>query len=125
MTRHLFALTLALHLAAATSWAEPCTSGSLCGQVLDPSGTVVPNANVQLTFHGDAAVRRNVRTDANGQWVVASLKPGDWEIVISIPGFRTYRYRSKVRCSPYRFEPKPRPIESRIVIVPSAEENAQ
>jgi hypothetical protein len=125
MTRHLFALTLALHLAAVTSWAEPCTSGSLCGQVFDPIGAGLRGANVQLTFHGDAAVRRNVRTDVNGQWVVRSLDPGEWEIVISMEGFKTHRYRSKVRCSPYRFEPKPRPIEPRIVILPSAKGDAQ
>jgi protocatechuate 3,4-dioxygenase beta subunit len=125
MTRHLFALTLALHLAAAASWADPCTSGSLCGQVLDSAGAPVAGADVQLTFHGDAAVRHNVRTDANGQWVARALKPGDWEIVILMPGFRLSHSRSRVRCSPYRFEPKPRPIESRIVIVPSPKENGQ
>jgi hypothetical protein len=125
MTRHLLTLTLALHLAATASWAGPCTSGSLCGRVLDLEGTTIAGADVQLTFHGDPAVQRTARTDANGQWVARSLELGDWEVLVSMPGFRPFHFRSKVRCSSYRFEAKPRPIESRIVIVRSAKGSAQ
>jgi trimeric autotransporter adhesin len=124
MTRHLFALTLALLLAACTSGAEPCISGSLCGQVFDSGGVAIVGANVRLT-QVDTGVQRNVRADTNGQWVARSLEPGNWEIAISMEGFKTYRYRSKVRCTPYRFEPKHRPIASRIVIVPSAKGSEQ
>jgi len=124
MTRHLSVLTLALHLAAAASWAGPCTSGSLCGQVFDSSGGAVAGANVQLTQVA-TRVQRSVHADKKGQWVARSLQPGEWEIAISMEGFKTYRYKSKVRCTPYQFEPKHRPIESRVIIVPSAKENGQ
>ena len=124
MTRHLFTLTLALHLAATASWAGPCISGTLCGQVTDSAGAVMPGADVRLT-QVDTRVQRTVRTDTDGRWVARSLQPGEWEIVISVEGFRAYHYKSKVSFSRYRFEPKSRPIESRIVIVPLAKEDGQ
>jgi hypothetical protein len=92
--------------------------------VFDSGGVAIVGANVRLT-QVDTGVQRNVRADTNGQWVARSLEPGNWEIAISMEGFKTHRYRTKVRCSSYRFEPKPRPIESRVVIVPLAKEGGQ
>jgi len=65
MTRHLSALTLALHLAACTSGRSPALR-SLCGQVFDREACH-RRANVRLT-QVDTGVQRNVRADTNGQW---------------------------------------------------------
>lgn len=80
---------LAVSFEAVLGGASAQTVGaSLQGTVTDPSGAVVPNASVQITNLGMAAVRTLV-TDASGRWRDPVLLPGAYEVRFSAPGFQT------------------------------------
>jgi len=80
---------LAVSFGAVLGGASAQTVGaSLQGTVTDPSGAVVPNASVQTTNLGMAAVRTLV-TDASGRWRDPVLLPGAYEVRVSAPGFQT------------------------------------
>src|SRR5215467_449250 len=80
---------LAVSFGAVLGGASAQTVGaSLQGTVTDPSGAVVPNASVQTTNLGMAAVRTLV-TDASGRLRDPVLLPGAYEVRVSAPGFQT------------------------------------
>ena len=61
--------------------------GQLGGIVVDPSGAVIPNAQVTVTQPDTGAVR-NVMTDSSGRWVVSNLSSGNVAVSINKPGFQ-------------------------------------
>jgi len=77
----------------ALSWMAPgasaqtSTTGALAGVVSDPSGAVVPKAEVQLVNADTNATEKQFTNDA-GQFVFASLAPGSYKITVKIAGFR-------------------------------------
>src|SRR5882724_619012 len=65
-------------------------AGQLGGYVLDPSGAVIPNAQVEV----QNTVTRgtwSASTTADGYWVVGGLTSGTYQISISSPAFRSLR----------------------------------
>ncbi len=58
-------------------------TGSIAGQVTDPSSSVVPNAAVQVIGGG---LTKNAVTDSAGRYSV-TLVPGEYTIHVSAPGF--------------------------------------
>jgi len=65
------------------------SSATLSGTVTDPSGAVLPNADVKV--HSLATgVDREIKTDGAGLYVVPSLQPGDYQVQASAPGFSAY-----------------------------------
>lgn len=68
------ALVSLLAVCALGAWAQ--STASLSGTVTDPSGAVVPNAQVTVHSLGTGA-NRVVKTDSDGIYVVPSLQPGD------------------------------------------------
>src|SRR6266404_1557895 len=61
---------------------------SLQGTVYDPSGAVVPQAEISIRNIDTGAVRTLV-TDAGGRWREPVLLPGDYELRVSATGFQT------------------------------------
>jgi hypothetical protein len=60
-------------------------AGSIAGLVTDPAGATIPAARVVATdWNGE---RTDVKTDREGRFVIADLKPGSYSIEISFPGF--------------------------------------
>lgn len=59
----------------------------IVGAVTDPSGAVVPGANVEVRGRGKKLLL-NTTSDAAGQFSLAAVFPGDYEIQISMAGFR-------------------------------------
>ena len=80
---HLFTLTLAAALVVASAVAQPGT-GTLRGTMTDDSGGVIPAANVTLTGKG---VNRTAQTQVDGSYVFQGLAPGQYNVVVSFPGF--------------------------------------
>ena len=76
--------------AIATVWASQgyaqVAGATLIGKVTDPSGSIVPKAQITTT---DVAtgVSRNVTTDGAGLYTVPNLLPGDYEVAVTVPGF--------------------------------------
>src|SRR5580765_6958032 len=63
-------------------------SAQLSGRVLDPSGTIVPNASVELR-NRDTGVRRQTLTNQEGFYSFPSLKPGTYQATLQVQSFRT------------------------------------
>ncbi|HEX9201176.1 MAG TPA: TonB-dependent receptor, partial [Acidobacteriaceae bacterium] len=65
------------------------STATLSGTVSDPSGAVLPNAQVQVHSLATGA-DRVISTDGAGLYVVPSLQPGDYQLRVSAPGFSNY-----------------------------------
>jgi hypothetical protein len=61
--------------------------GQLGGIIVDPTGAVVPNAQVAVT-HLDTGAIRNVMTDSSGRWIVSDLPSGRVKVAANAPGFK-------------------------------------
>jgi hypothetical protein len=61
--------------------------GSIAGVVFDSTGSVLPNANVNITGPQDTYV---IKTDAQGHFQVGNLVPGPYSIKVDSTGFKTY-----------------------------------
>ena len=69
------------------------STATLSGSVTDPSGAVVPNA--QITVQGLATgVTRVVTSDSAGNYTVPSLQPGNYSLNVQVAGFATYKLPS-------------------------------
>ena len=64
-------------------------SGSIAGLVTDPSGAVVPNAEILVT---DLDRNTTIRTQSNdtGFYVVTPLQPGVYRVEVTLTGFQRY-----------------------------------
>jgi hypothetical protein len=60
--------------------------GSLTGNVVDPSGAVVPGAVVEA-LNVSTGVARQVESNESGVYLFALLQPGIYKVTISAPGF--------------------------------------
>jgi hypothetical protein len=86
-----FALTVALLslLALMTSVAfGQAISGDLVGNVLDPSGAAVANAEVQITNVGTGTTA-NSKTNGTGEYHFGNLEAGNYKLSVKASGFRT------------------------------------
>jgi hypothetical protein len=63
-------------------------TGTIAGTVLDESGAVVPNAAVVITSKATGA-SRSLQSGAEGVFSAPALPAGDYEIKVSLAGFRT------------------------------------
>src|SRR5471032_2223689 len=72
-------------LSAAASLAQT-PAVTLTGVVVDPSGAAIPHAEIDLH---SAAGDRHATADGIGRFSVA-LPPGDYDVTVSVQGFRTY-----------------------------------
>ncbi len=74
-------------LTAQTGWSQH-TTGSIHGQVIDPTGAGVPGATVTVT-NKDTGQERTATTTADGTYNVPSLPPGVYQVSTTASGFRT------------------------------------
>jgi len=65
--------------------------GQVGGVVIDPSGAVIPNAQVKVTSVERGAMR-TATTDANGNWVVSGIPSGTVKIEANARGFKSSVY---------------------------------
>jgi hypothetical protein len=80
-------LCLALLLATGLCVAQTATTGAISGTITDPSGAVVPGAQVVLTNKGtNAAVTQT--TNSSGQYVFPNIAPGTYALTVKKDGFR-------------------------------------
>jgi len=89
MTKKIAVAQLAFGLAltfgmAATGLAQS-TNGMIQGTVLDPSGALVPQAQVTIT--NATGFSRTLRSSATGTFEVPRLAPGSYSVSINATGF--------------------------------------
>lgn len=70
--------------------AQAQLSGSLSGTVLDPSGSVVPNANVTLTNQASHE-ERVVTSNKDGYFAFAAVLPGTYTVKVEAPSFKSWQ----------------------------------
>ncbi len=77
---------LCLFLTANPARGQTQTTGQVLGQVTDPSGAGVPQAQIELRDTATGAVR-TATTDASGQYTFAQVTPGIYSITVTASGF--------------------------------------
>ena len=80
-------LTIAIALAQA-AFGQGIT-GSITGNVTDPSGAFVGGATVTIR-QLDTDLKRTVTTSDQGSYAVTQLAPGNYSVTIDRAGFRTF-----------------------------------
>jgi hypothetical protein len=63
------------------------TTGSILGTVKDPSGAALPGAKITATEES-SNIAAEVQSDAHGEYVFASLRPGMYRVEAEASGFR-------------------------------------
>lgn len=84
--RTLLCLAL-LSLAVSLSHAQTSSTGALTVSAIDPSGAMLPAANVTITAIATGASRSHA-TESNGSYTFTLLPPGDYRVSISASGFK-------------------------------------
>src|SRR5262250_2502050 len=68
-------------------WAQ--ATAQISGTVKDPSGAVLPGADVTATQTETGVVRTTVSNET-GSYVIPTLPLGPYKLEVSLPGFRTF-----------------------------------
>ncbi|MFZ0038256.1 MAG: carboxypeptidase-like regulatory domain-containing protein, partial [Candidatus Acidiferrales bacterium] len=74
---------------AAPSHAQELGTAVLNGEVTDPQGALVKDANV-IAQRKDTGVERSTMTNGAGLFVFNDLVPGDYEIHVKVKGFSEF-----------------------------------
>jgi outer membrane receptor protein involved in Fe transport len=96
MVKLLWALSLMAVLSAASSFGQSINSGTLSGQVTDPSGAFIAGAKVQLTNPVTGFEQMTV-TDTNGGYRFNSVPVNNYRLEVSSAGFNTVQQNVDVR----------------------------
>jgi hypothetical protein len=84
-----FALALLLLLPASRKGCAQVTTGTLYGTVEDPTGAVIPAAQVAIT-NVDTKAGKETVTNSLGQFSFSFVPPGNYVIVVTVAGFKRY-----------------------------------
>jgi Carboxypeptidase regulatory-like domain len=76
---------LAATLAVISCWAQ--NTGEITGRIVDASGSVAPNANIEIQSL-DTNVRWTMHSNSDGYYTQALLPPGDYKVIVSLTGFK-------------------------------------
>jgi Carboxypeptidase regulatory-like domain len=77
---------LAVLLCALPMRGQTANTGAIAGTVIDPSGALVPRAAVVVNSQATQE-ERDLTADAEGNFSVPFLTPGDYDLTIRAPGF--------------------------------------
>ncbi|HEY4048209.1 MAG TPA: carboxypeptidase regulatory-like domain-containing protein [Acidobacteriaceae bacterium] len=80
---------LLLLINSPTLHAQAVSIASVTGRVTDPSGAIVPNAQVQITAVDTGIVHKAV-SDSGGNYSFPSLPIGPYTLEVTAPGFQSY-----------------------------------
>ncbi len=75
---------------ASTSAPAPPPAPAITGVVADPSGAIVPNAEIDLV-ESNGALDGSFRSGGDGSFTVTPPHPGSFTLVVSEPGFKTIK----------------------------------
>ncbi len=88
--RHSYTKVLLLLVFGASALLSQTDRATLRGTVTDPSGSVVPNAQVLIQEVG-TNVERKLTTDENGNFEAPALSPGHYLVKVETKGFRGFQ----------------------------------
>src|SRR5882724_8123870 len=78
--------TSVLALCALPMHGQTANTGAIAGAVSDPSGALVPRAAVVINSQGTGE-KRDLATDAEGNFLVQFLTPGNYDLTVRAAGF--------------------------------------
>ncbi len=84
---HVLALVCAIALWSVVAGAQ--TTGAIRGEVRDPSGALVPEANITATLAGTNVVR-SATTASDGTYEIPSLAVGTYDVAVRATGFKNH-----------------------------------
>jgi hypothetical protein len=84
---------LALVLFALTGGALAQSTGTISGIVTDPTGAVIPGAQIVIKST-QTGLERKLVSDASGNYVAASLQPGNYTVLATAAGFSNFTVKS-------------------------------
>lgn len=87
MTPRLLAVFLVLIAAAGLHAQE--TRGTIQGRILDPAGSAIAGATIQITNEGTNVTMRT-QSDSQGTFAAPFLPPGFYRLAVSASGFKAY-----------------------------------
>ncbi|MCX6609942.1 MAG: TonB-dependent receptor [Acidobacteria bacterium] len=87
MNTRLYSFLLGAILCASTLWAQ--SSGRISGVVTDATGSSIPGASIELFLTGGATPLIKGESGADGNFVLAGVRPETYFLQISSKGFRT------------------------------------
>jgi len=81
-----FVVLLTLSISGLTMAQSEATTGRITGTVKDSQGAAVPNASVTVSNPSDG-FSQSLTTNENGEFTAVQLKPGDYTVEVTAPGF--------------------------------------
>ncbi len=66
-------------------------SQTISGTVVDPSGAVIPGAQVRIVDAAKGTVAREVTTDEVGRFQALNMQPGSYTLTVEITGFKKFQ----------------------------------
>src|SRR5262245_60418687 len=102
---------IGLSVALPTAARAQAGRGSIHGRVTDSSNAVLQGASVTVTPGGAHAV-----TDAEGEYVVSGLTPGEYTVTVTFVGFMEFTTTVAVTAGP------PAPVDFRLDVARQSEE---
>jgi len=85
----LLALTLSFIALPSAAWAQAVAVAEVSGTVTDPSGGVLPSAQVIMT-ETDKQLTRSTLTDPSGHYVLTNLPVGPYRLEVKASGFKNH-----------------------------------
>jgi|SRR5271157_1960431 len=85
-------LLLSVLLSAVPLFAQ--SSGRVAGTVIDSSGAVVPDAQVDLYMAGGKKPLLSTKTETNGAYNFLAVRPADYDLTVEAKGFVKFTLRS-------------------------------
>jgi hypothetical protein len=86
----IFVLIAVVLLAPSPALLAQTSFGGVNGTVTDTTGALVPEATVRLASVA-TGIEMRARTNANGYFTFVNVRPGDYELIVELQGFRTAR----------------------------------
>jgi hypothetical protein len=90
MLRRISLLLVLTLLLATNAWAQLASQTALVGTVTDSGGLVVPGAQVVAVNLGTKDTYE-ATTNSEGYYHIQFVRPGKYEITVTIPGFQTFK----------------------------------
>src|SRR6516225_3551080 len=84
---YLFSTLFVSTMACTALWAQ--ATAQISGAVQDPSGAVLPGAELTAT-QTDTGISRMTITNETGSYVLPNLPLGPYKLEAALPGFRTF-----------------------------------
>ena len=78
-------------LPSANAAAQSATGGTIAGAVKDTTGAVLPGVTVEASSPALIEKVRTVVTDGQGQYKIVELRPGQYTVTFTLPGFASVK----------------------------------